>query len=123
MLEWISPLILTTKTGQSFKKRYFARLWDEATTKAGLESVTLPGSDQALELHYHNLRGDAAIGSWMHAATDRDHHRPLAQDGASDSGTLSRADARARRAGDLQLRELTANKVCKPTANRPAAEE
>src|SRR5262245_58419781 len=24
-----SPLILTTKTGQSFKKRYFARLWDE----------------------------------------------------------------------------------------------
>ena len=54
----------------------------------------------------------------MHAATDCHHHRPLAQDGASDSGTLSRADARARRAGDLQFRELTANKVCKPTANR-----
>ena len=35
-MERDSPLILTTKTGQSFKKRYFARLWDEAMTKAGL---------------------------------------------------------------------------------------
>ena len=35
-MERVSPLILTTKTGQSFKKRYFARLWDEAMTKAGL---------------------------------------------------------------------------------------
>ena len=33
-----SPLILTTKTGQSLKKRYFARLWHEAMTKAGLAS-------------------------------------------------------------------------------------
>jgi integrase len=54
-----SPLILTTKTGQSFKKRYFARLWDEARTKAGLQSVTLPGSDQPVELHFHDLRGTA----------------------------------------------------------------
>ena len=35
-MERTSPLILTTKTGQSFKKRYFARLWDEATTEGGL---------------------------------------------------------------------------------------
>jgi integrase len=55
----VSPLILTTKTGQSFKKRYFARLWDEAMTKAGLQSVTLPGSDQHVELHFHDLRGTA----------------------------------------------------------------
>jgi len=54
-----SPLILTTKTGQSFKKRYFARLWNEATSKAGLQAVALPGSDQAVELHYHDLRGTA----------------------------------------------------------------
>ena len=45
-MDRVSPLILTTKTGQSFKKRYFARLWDEAMTKAGLQSVSLPGSDQ-----------------------------------------------------------------------------
>ena len=43
-MERTSPLILTTKTGQSFKKRYFARLWDETATAAGLESTTLPGS-------------------------------------------------------------------------------
>jgi integrase len=28
-MERVSPLILTTKTGQSLKKRYFARLWDK----------------------------------------------------------------------------------------------
>ncbi len=55
----MSPLILTTRTGQSFKKRYFARLWDEAMTKAGLQSVTLPGSDESVELHFHDLRGTA----------------------------------------------------------------
>ena len=44
-MERTSPLILTTKTGQSFKKRYFARLWDEAMTTAGLQAITLPGSD------------------------------------------------------------------------------
>ena len=58
-MERTSPLILTTKTGQSFKKRYFARLWNEATSKAGLQAVALPGSDQAVELHYHDLRGTA----------------------------------------------------------------
>jgi integrase len=55
----VSPLILTTKTGQSFKKRYFARLWDEAMTKAGLQSVSLSGSDKPVELHFHDLRGTA----------------------------------------------------------------
>src|SRR5262245_1529214 len=54
-----SPLILTTKTGQSFKKRYFARLWDEATREARLQSVLLPGSDEFVELHFHDLRGTA----------------------------------------------------------------
>lgn len=58
-MERISPLILTTKTGQSFKRRYFGRLWEEATKKAGLTSVTLPGSDQPVELHFHDLRGTA----------------------------------------------------------------
>jgi integrase len=58
-MERVSPLILTTKTGQSFKKRYFARLWNEATKKAGLESVLLPSSDDAVELHFHDLRGTA----------------------------------------------------------------
>jgi integrase len=52
-----SPLILTTKTKQSFKKRYFSRLWDEATTAAGLETITLPGFDQPVQLHFHDLRG------------------------------------------------------------------
>jgi len=54
-MERTSPLILTTKTGQSFKKRYFARLWDETATAAGLESITLPAFDQPVRLH--DLRG------------------------------------------------------------------
>jgi integrase len=56
-MERTSLLILTTKTGQSFKKRYFARLWEEAMTKAALQSVTLSGSEQPVELHFHDLRG------------------------------------------------------------------
>jgi integrase len=28
-------------------------------TKAGLQSVSLPGSDQRVELHFHDLRGTA----------------------------------------------------------------
>jgi hypothetical protein len=56
-MERTSLLILTTKTGHSFKKRYFARLWDETATAAGLESITLPGFDEPVRLHFHDLRG------------------------------------------------------------------
>jgi integrase len=55
----VSTLILTTKTGQSFKARYFAAMWDKAMTKAGLQSVMLPGQEEPVELHYHDLRGTA----------------------------------------------------------------
>ena len=41
-MERTSPLILTTKTGQSFKKRYFARLWDEAMTEADWRASRCP---------------------------------------------------------------------------------
>ena len=58
-MERISPLILTTKTGQSVKKRYFNLLWNRAMKKAGLESVLLPGSDEPVKLHFHDLRGTA----------------------------------------------------------------
>jgi len=58
-MERVSPLILTTKTGQSLKKRYFARLWNEAMSKGRLQSVSLPCSDQPVELHFHDLRGTA----------------------------------------------------------------
>ncbi|HWG06719.1 MAG TPA: tyrosine-type recombinase/integrase [Beijerinckiaceae bacterium] len=58
-MERVSPLILTTKTGQSLKKRYFVRLWDEAMQRAGLQSVTLPGSDESVALHFHDVRGTA----------------------------------------------------------------
>jgi integrase len=58
-MERTSPLILTTKTGQSFKKRYFARLWDEAMKAAGLQRVQLPGLEAPVDLHFHDLRGTA----------------------------------------------------------------
>jgi integrase len=44
----VSPVILTTKTGQAFKKRYFAELWERAAKAAGL-----------VDLHFHDIRGTA----------------------------------------------------------------
>jgi integrase len=58
-MERVSALILTTKTGRSFKKRYFAQLWDDAMKAAGLQRVQLPGMDAPVELHFHDLRGTA----------------------------------------------------------------
>ena len=43
-----SLVILTTKTGRPFKKRYFAELWERSTIDAGLS-----------DLHFHDLRGTA----------------------------------------------------------------
>lgn len=43
-----SPLILATKTGRAFKKRYFAAEWKSAMIKAGIDG-----------LHFHDLRGTA----------------------------------------------------------------
>jgi site-specific recombinase XerD len=54
----VSPLVLTTKTGQSFKKRYFAELWDRAMEAAGLSSVKID-RDESVRLHFHDLRGTA----------------------------------------------------------------
>ena len=56
-IERTSPLILTTKTGRSFKKRYFSQLWEESVRAAGLESITLPGLEESVRLHFHDLRG------------------------------------------------------------------
>lgn len=41
-----STLILTTKTGRAFKKRYFADQWEATCKAAGIE-----------DLHFHDLRG------------------------------------------------------------------
>jgi integrase len=58
-MERVSPLILTTKSGRAFKKRYFCRLWSEAMLVAGIETVRLPGINEPVRLHYHDLRGTA----------------------------------------------------------------
>jgi integrase len=58
-MERRSTLILTTKTGRAFKKRYFIRSWDHAMEKAGLESVQFPNMDEPVKLHFHDLRGTA----------------------------------------------------------------
>jgi integrase len=41
-----AAVILTTKTGPAFKKRYFAKKWEETCKLAGIE-----------ELHFHDIRG------------------------------------------------------------------
>jgi integrase len=43
-----SPIILTTKTGKAFKKRYFASRWKSATKAA-----------EITDLHFNDLRGTA----------------------------------------------------------------
>jgi integrase len=43
-----AAVVLTTKTGQPLKKRYFANLWEMATKEAAME-----------DLHFHDLRGTA----------------------------------------------------------------
>ena len=43
-----SPIILTTKTGKAFKKRYFASQWKKATEAA-----------EITDLHFNDLRGTA----------------------------------------------------------------
>ncbi|HVV80434.1 MAG TPA: tyrosine-type recombinase/integrase [Pseudolabrys sp.] len=55
----ISPLILTTKTGQGFKRRYFAHTWRKAALTAGLTKIALPGREDLVDLHFHDLRGTA----------------------------------------------------------------
>jgi integrase len=56
-MDRLSPLILTTKTGRAFKKRYFCRLWAETMVKAGIETVQLPDFDKPVRLHFNDLRG------------------------------------------------------------------
>ncbi len=41
-----AAVILTTKTGLAFKKRYFAEKWEQTCKLAGIE-----------ELHFHDIRG------------------------------------------------------------------
>ena len=48
-LDWLekrSTLILTTKTGRAFKKRYFADQWERTRKAAKIE-----------DLHFHDIRG------------------------------------------------------------------
>ena len=56
-MEHASPLILSTRTGRSFKKRYFSQVWNRVMRKAGLETVTLPDIAEPVKLHFHDLRG------------------------------------------------------------------
>jgi integrase len=56
-IERASPLMLSTTTGRSFKKRYFSQLWNRVMRNAGLETVTLPDIADPVKLHFHDLRG------------------------------------------------------------------
>lgn len=51
-----SPLILTTKTGRAFQKRWLAEQWEATTKAAGLDNVPFEGSEN-VGLHFHDLRG------------------------------------------------------------------
>jgi integrase len=58
-IEKRGAVILTTKTGLAFKKRYFAARWDAACAAA---KITVDGEERSLAsvgLHFHDLRGTA----------------------------------------------------------------
>ena len=48
-MERTSPLILSTMTSRSFKKRYFSQLWNRVMIEAGLETVTAAGYHRTCE--------------------------------------------------------------------------
>lgn len=54
-------LILLTKTGKAFQKRYFSERWDEIYTKANLPGAPNEeagiAADPAQRLHFHDIRG------------------------------------------------------------------
>lgn len=56
-IERTSEFVLTTKTGRPFTKRYFTKKWEEVTKAAGLDIVSIPGRDEPVSLHFHDLRG------------------------------------------------------------------
>ena len=56
-MERISPLILSTKSGRSFKKRHFAQLWLRVSKKTGLDRVAFPDFPGPVALHFHDIRG------------------------------------------------------------------
>ena len=56
-MERTSPLILSTKTGRSFKKRHFSHQWNRVMRTAGLETVSFPDIADPVKLHFHDLRG------------------------------------------------------------------
>ena len=123
-MDRVSPLILTTKTGQSFKKRYFARLWDEAMTKAGLQSVLLPGSDDPVELHFHDLRGTAVtLLSRRDARRNRSRPSPATRSrqctGFWNAISRARAGSLSRRSSISRThREQSLQTNCKPAPLR-----
>lgn len=52
-------LILLTKTGRAFQKRYFAECWDDVYTRAKLPGAAGDGveADPKERLHFHDIRG------------------------------------------------------------------
>jgi integrase len=56
-MDRVSPIILTTKSGRPFKKRYFIKCWNAVMEAAGLTTVRFPNMDQPVRLHFHDLRG------------------------------------------------------------------
>lgn len=56
-MERVSPIILNTKSGRPFKKRYFIKCWNRVMDAAGLTTVRFPNMDKPVRLHFHDLRG------------------------------------------------------------------
>ena len=56
-MDRVSPIILTSKSGRPFKKRYFIKCWNRVMEVAGFSTVRFPNMDKPVKLHFHDLRG------------------------------------------------------------------
>src|SRR3974390_2650412 len=103
-MERLSPLILTTKTGQSFKAM------TKAMTKAGLPSTTLPGLEEPVELQLPRSSwnsGHAAFGPITGHSLKTVHR------------ILERVDSPSRRSSTSRThREQSLQTICKPAPPR-----
>lgn len=83
-----SPLILTTKTGRAFQKRYFFEQWDNVATAAGIA-----------DLHFHDIRGTTVTLLFTAGCN-------LAETASVTGHSLKRAQARTSTLADNAIAKL-----------------
>jgi integrase len=100
-----AAVILATKTGRAFKKRYFASQWEATCEAAGIT-----------DLHFHGYQrhhGHDAFSGRLQSRRDRLHHGAYAAPCSGDLGQISGPDEQDGGQRHCQIRERLGNRFCK----------